>query len=342
MSATEAEMVQSDAASTAWSRHAVVVLLVDDQLMIGEAVRRALAGEPDIDFHFFNSSTGALAKAREIAPTVILQDIVMPGVNGLDLVRGYRSDPSLARIPIIVLSTHEEPTVKRDAFAAGANDYLVKLPDRIELIARIRYHSLAYRSQIERDEAYRALRDSQEQLLAANRELQRLTNVDGLTGLSNRRYFNEYIEAEWKRALRARAPLSLLMIDVDHFKDYNDTYGHVAGDEVLKKIAGTVADGCRRSTDLAARYGGEEFAAILPLTPAGDLPFIAERLGRSVEALRLPHPASSTGPFVTISIGGATIVPQFSSILAEFIEAADRALYRAKHAGRNRAAFAAA
>jgi two-component system chemotaxis family response regulator WspR len=339
MSGPEADLI-TPLPPTSWSHHAVSVLLVDDQLMIGEAVRRALVGEPDMHFHFCNDPKLALAKARDIAPTVILQDIVMPGVNGLDLVRGYRADPAVGRTPIIVLSTHEQPTVKRDAFAAGANDYLVKLPDRIELIARIRYHSLAYRSQIERDEAYRALRDSQEQLLAANRELQRLTNVDGLTGLSNRRYFNEYIEAEWKRALRTRAPLSMLMIDVDHFKLYNDTYGHLAGDEVLKKVAGAIRDGCRRSTDLAARYGGEEFAAILPLTPASDLPLLAENLGRSVEALGLAHPASSAGPLVTISIGGATMVPQMSSMVSALIEAADKALYRAKDAGRNRAAFA--
>jgi two-component system chemotaxis family response regulator WspR len=340
MSATGADLFQP-AASAASLRRDVSVLLVDDQLMIGEAVRRALVGEADIGFHYCHDPDEALRRALEIVPTVILQDIVMPGVNGLDLVRGYRADPIIGRTPIIVLSTHDQPTIKRDAFAAGANDYLVKLPDRIELIARLRYHSLAYRSQIERDEAYRALRESQEQLLAANRELQRLTNVDGLTGVSSRRYFDEYIEAEWRRALRTRTPLSVLMIDVDHFKRYNDTYGHLAGDEVLKKVAEAIRDGCRRSTDLAARYGGEEFAAILPLTPASDLPLIAANLGRSVEALRLTHPASSGGPFVTISIGGATIVPQTSSTVSELIEAADKALYRAKRAGRNRAAFAA-
>ena len=263
----------------------------------------------------------------------------MPGVSGLDLVRRYRADPAISRTPIIVLSTHDEPTVKSDAFAAGANDYLVKLPDRIELIARLRYHSLAYLSQIQRDEAYRALRESQEKLLAANQELQRLTNVDGLTGLSNRRYFDEYFEAEWKRGLRTRAPLSLLMIDVDHFKHYNDTYGHLAGDEVLKKVASAIKEQCRRATDLVARYGGEEFATIFPATPARDLPSLAERLRGAVEALKLAHPASDSGPFVTISLGGASTTPQLFAAPASLVEAADKALYRAKRAGRNRAAF---
>jgi two-component system chemotaxis family response regulator WspR len=318
---------------------AVRVLLVDDQMMIGEAIRRALLGEAQIEFHFCRNPAQALATAREIAPTVILQDIVMPGVGGLDLVRAYRADAATSRTPIIVLSTHEEPTMKRDSFAAGANDYLVKLPDRIELIARLRYHSLAYRSQIERDEAYRALHESQAQLLEANRELERLTKVDGLTGLSNRRYFNEYIEAEWKRALRSKEPLSILMIDVDHFKLYNDSHGHLAGDEVLKKVAAAIKAACKRSTDLAARYGGEEFAAVLPETPAGDLPQLAENIRHAVEALHLAHAASSAGPVVTISLGGASVVPNPSQSLASLIEAADKALYRAKRSGRNRAAF---
>ena len=139
---------------------------------------------------------------RRSKPTVILQDLVMPGVDGIELVRRYRADPATSGIPIIVLSTKEEPSVKSDAFKAGANDYLVKLPDQIELIARIRYHSMAYLTQRQRDEAYRALHESQQQLLETNRELKRLTNVDGLTGLSNRRYFNECIETEWKRSLR--------------------------------------------------------------------------------------------------------------------------------------------
>ena len=317
----------------------VKVLLVDDQIMIGEAVRRALIGEAQIELHYCRNPADALAKAKDIAPTVILQDIVMPGVSGLDLVRAYRADPATSRTPIIVLSTHEEPTMKRDSFAAGANDYLVKLPDRIELIARLRYHSHAYRSELERDEAYRALRESQAKLLEANRELERLTKVDGLTGLSNRRYFNEYIEAEWKRAQRTKDPLSVLMIDVDHFKLYNDNYGHLAGDEVLKKVAGALADECKRSTDLAARYGGEEFATVFPATPAGDMPLLAEKLRNAIEALKLAHPASSTGAFVTISLGGASTVPEKAGTPATLIEAADKALYQAKRAGRNRAAF---
>jgi PAS domain S-box-containing protein len=143
------------------------VLLVDDQPIVGEAIRRALLQETDTEFHYCADPRQALAVALGFRPTVIMQDLIMPNVSGLDLVRQYRADPVTARIPIIVLSSREEPLVKSDAFRAGANDYLVKLPDPIELVARIRYHSTAYHTQIQRDEAYRALRESQRRLMAA-------------------------------------------------------------------------------------------------------------------------------------------------------------------------------
>ena len=148
-----------------------MVLLVDDQAMVGEAIRRALANQPNIDFHYCANPAEALKVATQIKPTVILQDLVMPGVDGLTLVRQYRAHPPTQDVPIIVLSTKDEPAVKSEAFAAGANDYLVKLPDKIELIARIRHHSKAYLNQVQRDAAYRALRESQQQLVDSNTAL---------------------------------------------------------------------------------------------------------------------------------------------------------------------------
>ncbi len=174
-----------------------VVLLVDDQLMVGEMVRRALADEANIVFHFCSDPGAAIMTAERIAPTVILQDLVMEGIEGLTLVRQYRSLEATRHTPIIVLSSREDPITKRDAFALGANDYMVKLPDKIELIARIRYHSQAYLSRLQRDAAYRALHESQRQLTTANIELQRLSNTDGLTGLNSRRRFDEYASTEW-------------------------------------------------------------------------------------------------------------------------------------------------
>ena len=161
-----------------------LVFLVDDQPMVGEAVRRALSTEEDIGFHYCSDFAHATDQARKLRPTVILQDLVMPGVDGITLVQEYCKDPLLHHIPVIVLSTKEDAQVKRAAFEAGANDYLVKLPDKIELIARIRYHSKAYLHRIQRDEAYRALQESQRQLAQRVQELEiALTLVKQLQGL---------------------------------------------------------------------------------------------------------------------------------------------------------------
>lgn len=148
-----------------------MVLLVDDQTMVGEAIRRALVDQPDIDFHFCADPNDAVRIAERIKPTVILQDLVMPGVDGLTLLRRYHANPAILNVPVIVLSTKDDPAVKSEAFAAGADDYLVKLPDKIELIARIRHHSRAYLNQVQRDEAYSALRESQQQLVYSNTAL---------------------------------------------------------------------------------------------------------------------------------------------------------------------------
>ncbi|MGT2433237.1 diguanylate cyclase [Cupriavidus basilensis] len=312
-----------------------MVLLVDDQAMVGEAVRRELEPERDIDFHYCAKPDEAVAVAERTCPTVILQDLVMPGIDGLTLVQQYRANPATRDIPIIVLSTKEEPIMQKRGIAAGANDYLVKLPDTIELVARIRYHSRSYLNLQQRDEAYRALRQSQQQLLETNLELQRLTNSDGLTGLSNRRYFDEYLGAEWKRANREQSQLALLMIDVDSFKAYNDTYGHVAGDEVLRRVAGVIRENCARPADLPARFGGEEFAMILPSTSPGGARLLAEKVRRAIESLQVPHSGSPVGAYVTVSIGGTAMVPAADMPFSRIVEIADAGLYQAKRNGRN-------
>lgn len=313
-----------------------MVLLVDDQVMVCEAVRRALAHNGDLDFHYCTDPLEAIAVAQRVKPTVILQDLVMPGVDGLDLVRQYRKHPALHAVPVIVLSTKEDPATKSEAFQAGANDYLVKLPDKVELIARVRYHTRAYLDHLQRDEAYRALRESQRELMRANLELERLTRIDGLTGLGNRRYFDEYLTAEWKRCQRTESPLSVLMIDVDHFKRYNDAYGHLAGDDVLKQVARVIQDGSTRSTDLAARFGGEEFVVILTGVPQTGASHVAERLVQGVRDLNIAHGADR----VTISVGVATAWPDAGGDPARLVNAADLALFRAKNEGRDRLVYA--
>jgi phosphoserine phosphatase RsbU/P len=142
----------------------ITVLLVDDQAIVGESVRRMLAGEADVQFHFCQDPTKAIEKANAVQPTIILQDLVMPEIDGLQLVKFFRANPATRQIPMIVLSSKEEPVIKAQAFALGANDYLVKLPDKVELIARIRYHSRGYINLLERNEAYRRLEESRQQL----------------------------------------------------------------------------------------------------------------------------------------------------------------------------------
>lgn len=320
----------------------IMVLLIDDQVMVGEAVRRALASEPDIEFHYCADPAQALVLAQQIKPTVILQDLVMPGVDGMRLVHDYRADPATRDIPVIVLSTKEEPLVKKEAFAAGINDYLVKLPDPIELVARIRHHSRAYLNQLQRDEAYRALRESQRKLLEINAELQRLTNVDGLTGLSNRRFFDEYMDMEWRRAIREQAWFCVLMIDVDDFKKYNDTYGHLAGDDVLRQVGAAIGHVLRRPADLGVRFGGEEFTIVLPSTTPEGAQVVGDELRRRIAELAIEHRASSTGQRITVSLGGAGLIPGRGAEYLKLIEAADQALYEAKRAGKDRLVLRAA
>jgi len=316
--------------------YAAMVLMVDDQAMIGEAVRRMLADQHDIDFHYCSDPRQALRDAERIKPTVILQDLVLPGVDGLSLVRAYRGQASTRDVPVIVLSTKEDPITKRDSFKAGAHDYLIKLPDALELVARIRHHTRAYLNQVQRDDAYRALRQSQQKLMEINLELQRLSTQDGLTGLSNRRHFDAYLEAEWLRAMRERTSLSLMMVDVDNFKTYNDTYGHLSGDDVLRRVGETMLTLCRRSGDLAARFGGEEFVMVLPATPLEGARVQAQRVCDAISVLQIEHKGTGSLGHVTVSIGVSTHEPALGDLASAVLTAADHALYDAKHAGKNR------
>ncbi|MBT2747437.1 MULTISPECIES: diguanylate cyclase [unclassified Lysobacter] len=312
------------------------VLLVDDQPFIGEAVRRAIAKEQDIEFHYCGSAADAIAMAEALQPTVIMQDLVMPDVDGMTLVHLYRVHATLRNVPIVVLSSKEDAAVKSQAFATGAADYLVKLPDPIELIARIRHHSQAYLNQVERDIAYQALRESQQMLLELNETLRRLSDVDGLTGLNNRRYLDSYLDKEWRRAANERSDFSILMIDVDNFKVYNDIYGHLAGDEALKAVALAIQRCAQRPADVAARYGGEEFSLILPSTSFEGASRVAEQICTSVYELGIPNKGATTER-ITVSVGGASCALSRIDSYGPLLESADLALYEAKRLGKNQA-----
>jgi two-component system chemotaxis family response regulator WspR len=303
--------------------------------MVAEAVRRALADEADIDFHYCADPTKAIKVANKIQPTIILQDLIMPEVNGLMMVKFFRVNQQTAEVPIIILSTKEEPEIKRETFAAGVNDYLVKLPDKIELIARVRYHSLAYINQKQKEEAFLALQESQRQLHEANLALEKLSSLDGLTNIANRRKFDHILRQEWNRAMRNSCPISLIMLDIDFFKLYNDTYGHQGGDEALKEVAAILKDTENRPGDLAARYGGEEFAIVLPETDTSGVSEVAYSILDRVRAKNIRHASSSICDILTVSIGTATMTSSQNTQPDVLIAVADKALYQAKHNGRN-------
>ncbi len=313
----------------------ITVLLIDDQVMISEAVRRALSSEEDIEFHYCQDPTKAIKLAAEINATVILQDLVMPEVDGLMMVRYFRVNKATAKIPIIVLSTKEEASIKSEAFTLGANDYMVKLPDKIEMIARIRYHSKAYITQLERDEAFRALEESREKLAEANLALQKLSSLDGLTGIANRRSFDETLQKEWKRSIRGEKSIGIIMLDIDFFKLYNDHYGHQGGDDCLKRVAKGLESAIHRETDFLARYGGEEFSTVLPDTDLNGAIKVAEEMRLTIKDLRIEHAKSKVTDIVSISIGVATVIPLQGMNPEILITAADQALYRAKDEGRD-------
>ncbi len=178
-----------------------------------------------------------------------------------------------------------------------------------------------------------------QQLDAADKALRKLATVDGLTGISNHRHFRDFLETEWRRAVRDHAPLSIIMMDIDYFKTYNDSFGHQAGDECLRRVAAALAEGVGRPGDLVARYGGEEFVCVLGATDQDGALVLAERLRVRVEALALPHPRSLCSNVVTISGGIGSVFPVHGGNPDELVGEADRALYRAKREGRNRAAL---
>jgi len=267
---------------------------------------------------------------------LIVMDIVMPEIDGIDACRRIKADDRFEDVPIIMITALADKGILQSAFDAGAMDYITKPVDKLELIARVR-SSLRLKDEMEkRRDRERELLVMSRELAAANQILQRLSLLDGLTGIPNRRRFDEVLAHEWKQAMRSKQPLSMVMIDIDHFKAFNDHYGHLTGDDCLRKVALAMSSILKRPTDFLARYGGEEFAAILPMTASDGADAIAGAMRTGVVNLAIPHDHSSAASLVTISMGVATLVPRRGMTAAMLISAADQALYEAKAGGRNR------
>jgi len=271
---------------------------------------------------------------------LILMDVLMPDLNGIEACRRIKAADHLKDIPLIMITAKTEDSTLDEAFNVGAMDYITKPISKVVLLARIRSALVLKGEMDRRKDRETKLLETTRQLEAANAKLKEQSNLDGLTGIANRRRFDEYIDLEWKRACRRGEPLSLVMIDIDHFKAYNDNYGHLAGDDCLKQVAQALRRVVKRPADLVVRYGGEEFAVVLPETHLEGAAALAEELRSAIEDLGIPHAYSPILDKVTVSLGVDTRYPQPSGQLQELVSRADQALYRAKEAGRNRVAIA--
>lgn len=262
-------------------------------------------------------------------PDLVLLDIVLPDIDGFEVTRRIRQlERPNEWTPIIFLSALNKDEDIEKGIASGGDDYLCKPVSEVVLCAKVR----AMQRIIQIRQSLLVLT---RKLDAANQELKRLSSLDGLTGIPNRRHFDDVMVREWRRALRQGAEVSIIMCDVDFFKQYNDAFGHQDGDECLRKVSKTLIAALDRGGDLVARYGGEEFVAVLADTSSGGALFVAERMREAIGKLGLKHPTSSYG-HVTASFGIASVraFPEVSP--QAVLEAADRALYQAKREGRNR------
>ena len=293
------------------------LLLVDDDPASVQVLARMLNGLGELRFAL--SGEDALRLARESPPDLVLIDAEMPGLSGLEVCAALHADARLADVPVIIITGHTDVAVEVAGFAAGASDFIRKPPVAEVVAARVR---------------------TQLRLKALGDALRASALTDGLTGLANRRRFDQDLRVECERARRSHESLALLLVDVDHFKRYNDRYGHVSGDACLRRIAAAIRACTRRPADLAARYGGEEFAVLLPQTDAAGARAMAQRIVDAVTALAEPHADGCEG-LVSVSVGWATTRPDQDAAVINsrgesLVQAADHLLYAAKAAGRGR------
>lgn len=297
------------------------ILLVDDDPGAIQLLGSMLGGLGRL--RFAANGKDALRRARELPPDLILLDAEMPGMSGFQLLEALKLETALAEVPVIFITGHTEAAFEVSALEMGASDFIAKPFRPSRVTARVKTHLRVKR-----------MAD----------ELRRLASTDALTGIANRRVFDEALTAEWLRGRRSGDPLSLLLIDVDHFKRYNDRYGHQIGDVCLVRVAQALRSCCRRPADLAARYGGEEFMLLLPQTPRFGAECVAAAVLDTVRGLGIAHEDSPTAPCVTVSIGVASHDEASACADAhtrcsagELVLAADEALYAAKRAGRAQA-----
>lgn len=289
------------------------VYILDDSKTGIAALSRALTN----GYRILTStqSQEALQTIPAVQPDLILLDLVMPNIDGFEVCRRLKADPLTTDIPIIFVTAEGSVEQEAKGLEMGGSDYVTKPINPPVVRARVRN---LIELKLHRD------------------QLKALSTNDGLTGVSNRRRFDELLKDVWRHAFRRREPVSLLMIDIDHFKSYNDNYGHMAGDDCLKKFAAKLSGLARRPGDYVARYGGEEFVFILTDTDPLGAKEYAEMVLNAVDEMKIPHEYSDTASIITASIGVATAIPREDTTPELLLDAADRALYASKNGGRNR------
>ncbi len=288
------------------------LLLVDDQAINIQLMHQVFSGECQL----FMATSGeqALALCANQQPDLVLLDVEMPGMDGFEVCRRLKQDESTRAIPVIFVTAHTDPALETRGLETGAVDFISKPINPAVLRARTRTHLLLkYQSD--------ALRE--------------LAVLDGLTSIHNRRHFDQQFMLEWARSRRHGTPISLLLLDVDHFKSYNDSYGHQAGDDCLREVAQLLQQTVKRETDTVARYGGEEFICLLPQTPLAPALELAQAIERRVRARGLPHKSSDVLDVISVSVGLASCANPQGDAQA-LLALADAQLYRAKREGRAR------
>ncbi len=288
------------------------MLIVDDTPTNIDVLVEALADE-----HEIMVATGArqgLDLALTHQPDLILLDIMMPEMDGYTVCKRLKADVRTQEIPIVFMTALSSVENEEQGLLLGAIDYITKPFNPTLVRLRVRNHL-----------EFKHLRDW----------YKNLSNRDGLTGIANRRHFDDTLHLEWRRADRAGAPLALVIGDIDYFKAYNDHYGHAKGDDCLRQVARALAAEATRPGDLVARIGGEEFGCLLPGTDLDGAKLVAERLLWAVRGLGIVHAHSGVAPLVTVSLGVATVWPRHETEQVRLMELADQNLYRAKAQGRN-------
>ncbi len=289
------------------------VLIVDDAMENIQILHQALQDEHDVLFAM--NGAKALHIAQHQLPDLILLDAMMPDMDGYAVCAALRASAITRDIPIIFVTALKTPEDETRALDAGAADFISKPVNAAVVRARVRTQLTVKRQ---------------------SDALRELTLTDGLTGVANRRAFDEKLQGEWRRCARAQMPMALIMVDIDHFKLFNDHYGHQAGDACLQQVGAAMRRAAMRPQDMVARYGGEEFAILLPQEDVSGAEAVARKVLDEIAALCIVHERSGAGPHVTVSMGVASLTPDDKVEAGKLIKAADALLYQAKANGRNR------